>query len=600
MFCGKCGSFFEGDGGLCDKCAAEQAVEQFADNTVVEAAPVDDVFELNTSAPKAPKKSPKKRGLIAGIVAGCVAVAVAVGAIFGGPYIKAFFARTFQEPEQYFEEVQKTEISQRIDDMTGSYGQFLEMYNNTGAGGATGFEGELRVTVGDELMSILETYADTEYDLDFLKDIRLSMNVNTDLAGDDALMRLVLAASLGKTQILSADVIADLSQSKVFASIPELNKQYLMVDASAMDLDLSSVDSIRDSITEATAKSEKILSALPSEEVLNKLLNNYAMIALSCIDDVEKENGNIEVGDASQKVVVMTATITEKDIMEMGVEILKEAKADADIKTIIDNLSVVIGEEYGMEVDMYSEYQASIEEVLEEVEAALAEDEFSRDTYVELVCYIDLKGQIRGYELTYSEDGEDEKFLTWKTAVKGKTTYSKLELPSADVKITGEKTEDKNNTEGFYKLNVDGVEIGKLEFETEGDRRTTLRLIPGAEIMDRILAESNLPTALLSGNMALELSFGEDESGASFLEVSVLAANKKMITVSLSAKAVDGGEIVIPSDAVDATDSTAVSQWVSNVDFQQLMDGLKKAGVDQSLLDYLQSYIDMAQGLGNF
>lgn len=594
MFCGKCGTFFEGDQPLCDKCAAEQAAEQTFGN-VSDSAPADDAFELNTSAPqKAPKKSRKKRGLVTGIVAASVAVAVGVGAIFGGPYIKAFFNRTFQKPEKYFVDVQKTAIAKYSDEISGAYGELMNMYYTDGEGGATGLETELKITVGDELMALLESNLGTEMDLDFLKDIRLTANVNSQ----DSLTQMIVAASLGKTQILSADLIMDLAESQLFAAIPELNKQYLMVDISDLDLDLD-IDEMKESLAEAAAMSDKVAAALPSESVVNELINTYAGVALSCIDDVEKSNETLEVGDASQKVVALRATISEEDLYEMGHAILNEAKDDENLEQIIKDLSVALGELNGTEMNLYPQFQEAIEMALEDME--YESEDFSDENYIEWISYVDMQGEVRGHDVTvYSEDEDKMEIFSWLTASKGKTTYIEGEIPSAMVELNGEKVEVKGGTEGFYELSVAGEELGTLEFETVTDTRTTLRLIPSAAIMDQILSESVLPTALLSGNVALELSFGENEAGADFLEVGVLAANKTLVSVGLSAKKVNGGNVTVPSDAIEVTDTDALTQWLSNVDFEQLMDGLERAGIDQGLLDQAQDYIDMFENLGLF
>lgn len=594
MFCGKCGSFFEGDQPLCDKCAAEQAAEQTFGN-VSDSAPADDAFELNTSAPqKAPKKSRKKRGLVTGIVAASVAVAVGVGAIFGGPYIKAFFNRTFQKPEKYFVDVQKTAIAKYSDEISGAYGELMNMYYTDDEGDATGLEAELKITVGDELMALLESNLETEMDLDFLKDIRLTANVNSQ----DSLTQMIVAASLGKTQILSADLIMDLAESQLFAAIPELNKQYLMVDISDLDLDLS-IDEMKESLAQAAAMSDKVAAALPSESVVNELINTYAGVALSCIDDVEKSNETLEVGDASQKVVALRATISEEDLYEMGHAILNEAKDDENLEQIIKDLSVALGELNGAEMDLYPQFQEAVEMALEDME--YESEDFSDDNYIEWISYVDMQGEVRGHDVTvHSEDEDEMEIFSWLTASKGKTTYIECEIPSAKVELNGEKVEVKGGTEGFYELSVAGEELGTLEFETVTDTRTTLRLIPSAAIMDQILSESVLPTALLSGNVALELSFGENEAGADFLEVGVLAANKTLVSVGLSAKKVNGGNVTVPSDAIEVTDTDALTQWLSNVDFEQLMDGLERAGIDQGLLDQAQDYIDMFQDLGHF
>ena len=582
MFCGKCGSYFEGDGTLCSQCAAEQAAQ--AGNET--AAPADDTFQLNTAAPTGAGKPPKKkRGLIAGIVAAAVVVACGLGAFLCRDSIKGFTDRTFKSPEAYFVDVQKTAIAEHSDELTQTYGKLLNTYYDDEAAEMTGFETEIAVTLGDDVLSLMESALSQQgmdMDISWLKDIRLSLSANVQ----DTKMQMLLSAALGKNKLLSADVIMDTDNSKVYAAVPELNKDYLMVDAS----DMFSAEDIQAALVESTEMTNKMLKVLPSEEVLNNLIDTYVDIALSSIEDVEKETETVEVGEASQKMVVLTAKITEADLIKIAQNVLEEARDDKDLKQIMDNLGEFYADYYDFEIDMGEEFQAAVDSALEEMESLEAETD--KSNYIELKTYVDMQSNLRGYELSVYEEGEPVMdTLSWLTAVNGKTTYTEADLDG--VEIVGEKTENKSVSEGCYELIVEGSEMFTIEFEVEEEVRTTLRFVPGADLMDEIMSESGLPSALLGGNMALELSFGTDEADKSFCQLSVLAGSNTLFNVNLSAKAIDGGNITIPSDAIDALSDDAAQQWLANVDFEQLLTNLENAGIPADLVDTLRSYTSM-------
>lgn len=591
MFCSKCGSFVEGDQTLCERCAAEEAAsvsEVFTES----ASSVDDTFELNTSGSgnKAPKK---KRGLVMGIVAGVAAVAVGLGAFFSWDYIKAFSDRTFKSPEDYFVDVQKTAIAQYSDDLTQSYGKMLDMYYNDDGTEYTGIEAECKVTVGDEVLSMVEpllAQSGVEMDLDWLKDIRLSMSVNSK----DSLVQMIVGAALGNNKIISMDMIMNAEDGNAYYGIPELSKQYLYTNLGENMLSTADLDEMRSAIAEAAAMSDKVIGALPSEETLDAMLDKYIEIALDCIDDVEKENGKIEVGDASQKVVALTANITAEDMLEIAEAVLEEARDDKDLKKILNNLDDVFSELYGFEMGLYDQFQNSVDEMLEELEYA-AEEDLDDESYLELVTYVDMKNEVRGYELTvYEEDEPLMDTMSWLTAQKGKTTYTEIEI--ATVEIVGEETESRKTTTGSYDLSVEGMDILTVEFETENDTRTTLRLIPSDDILDMALEDSGLPSALFSGSMALELSFGEDEDGKTFLDIAVLASNNKLFSVGVAAKGIEGGKISVPSNAISMEDYDGLMQWLGDADFSKVMQNLANAGFPQDLLDMAQNYLDLMSG----
>lgn len=592
MFCEKCGRPVEGDQHLCSSCAAEETSVLHEEPAAPAAEPVSDTFELNTTEEAPVKKaSKKKKGLIAGISALVVAAGVAACFIFNvgniNGTVKGFFGRTFQSPEDYLSSVEGDAIEQYASDITQSYGTMLDVYSSPSEINSA-VTTEVRLTLGDEVLSVAEStmkQQGLDMDLDWINQIKLSLDANTQ----ESAMQMILGLAVGNSDILSADVIFDMDENMLYMGVPNLNKTYLAGDLSSQ---MGGV-SVKDILTQSMEMSGQLAKALPSEEDLNTLIVTYADVILSNIDNVEKETQTIEVGDASQKMVVLTAKITEKDLMNIAEEVLKKAENDKTLKKVITNLGDFANEVnqenyYDYEpIDFYEEFQNAIPEMLESIESA--KDEADTSNYIKLNVYVDMQNVIRGHAVTVYSDGEKAMdTISWLTAAKGDTVYTKAVL--SEVKITGEVTTKKGVSEGKYTLSVQGEEIGDLEVENLTETSGTLRLIPSEEIMSQILSESGIPVAFMGGNLGLELSYNFTDAKSEF-GVKLLENSKTLIGLDFTSKPYKGGEITIPSNTVDITNEYAVAEWAQDLDFSKLLQALKNSSIPSEIVDALDQAI---------
>ena len=583
MFCKKCGRPIEDGQTLCSACAAQE------DDAVTV---MGDTFDLNTSGEAAQKKSPKKKGkLIAAIVALAVVVACTLGIVFNMDAIKGFTSRTFKSPETYFVDVESAVIAEYTEELTDSYGEFLDSYQEDTAAA----KGEIRLTLGDTLLTLLETTLQQQglqMDVDWLREIKLAVNTNIQ----DNAMRYVLGVGLGDHDVLSADVILDVEDGKVYGAVPELSKDYLSVDLSSVDPDAGAV--FQNAIKRSRGMMEKLIRALPSEEALGNLIETYTDLFLAGIKTVERQNSTITVNGVTQKVVELKATITEANLLDIAKNILNEARNDQNLKKVIAAYGDYINEmgklydEYYEPVDLYQEFVDSIDDALAELEEEKAEAASSN--YLELKTYVDMKNRLRGHSLTvYGEDQEQTGPFEWLTAVKDDTTYTEAKI--GQVQITGEKTKKNDVSNGSFTLCVKGKEMVTLELENVGENGGTLRLCPSSELMTEALSGSSIPAALLADNVALELTYSAKDSDKTACELSVMMGAKPLFSLALSSEATAGGKISIPSNALDATNSQDLVQWLADMNFDNVLTALEKANVPTELLDLVRGYLAMLQ-----
>lgn len=571
MFCQNCGVPTEGEQTLCNECAAKKSAP------VQEASPAD-TFTLSTAddavaAPKAPKK---KGGLIAAIIALVAVAGIAVAVFLGWNSIKGFYGRTFQAPEDYFADVESQAISKYSADFVEVYGKTLSTYDAS----QSGAKAKLQLTLGDSILALAETTLQQQgmdMDLGWLNKISLSMDTNLQ---DDA-ARTILALGLGNEDLLSGDVIVDMEDGKVYMTIPELNKDYI-----SGDMDTTAMSN---AFAESKKMMDDLVKDLPSEDEMQELIDTYVDIALSCIDDVEKETDTISVGDASQKMVILTAKIKEKDLLNMAEKMLKEAKKDKTLKKAINAFgdyanAVNSMQGYSYEMDLYEEFESSIPSLLDQIDAA--KGDISGNNYLKLEIYVDTQNNVRGHELSVYSDGEQSgETISWLTAAKGGTVYTEAKL--GEVQIEGEKTEKRGVSEGFYTLTVDEQELGTLKFEDVTENSGTLKLVPSEEIMNSALSGSNIPTSLLGGNIALKLTYSENACSAT-----VLVGSNTLVALDITAETYDGGKISTPSNSVDAE---YITQWLADADFDTVLDNLDRANVPAALIELAKSYITMLQ-----
>lgn len=583
MCCEKCGKPIEDGKTLCDACAAQN--DEVITQTDEAAADMGDTFDLNTADQAAQKKSSKKkRRLITAIVALVLVVTCTIGAIFHLDAIKAFMNRTFKDPEVYFVEVESAAIADYTEKLTDSYGKFLDNYQNS----PTATKSEIRLTLGDTLMSLLEASLQqqgSQMNLDWLQDIKLSLSTNIQ----DAAMQYALGIGLGNQDLLTADFILDMKNGKFYGGIPELNQDYLSADLSSEDAE---------SMSTTRLMPEPLLQALPSEEVLGELIETYTDLILSGIKTVDKQDSTITVNGVSLEVLELKATITEADLLDIVKSVLTEARNDQHLKNVVDAYGDYVNEQGKLDdasyepVDMYQEFVASIDKLMIELDASRAEADSAN--YMELATYVDMKEQLCGHSLTVYSKGEAPVGpYTWMTVVKDGTTYTEMKLGA--IVITGKKTKSNDVANGSYTLSAEGREIGTLELVNVSANNGTLRLVPSDELVRGAMSGANASAALLFNQVSLDLTYSTADTGKAECKLSLMFGSNPLFSLAISSEPADDTEITIPSDALDANNEESLRQWLAEMNFDEVLTALENAGLSQELMETIRGYIAQLQ-----
>lgn len=514
----------------------------------------------------------------------------------------------------------KLEAQDMVDGSTKLYGQLLNSMggNSAASGDGMGVEMGVSVTLGEDLKDtigwMLAMYG-MESDLEWLKNVEMTMASYTE----DDMMQSIMAAKLNGKQIVSMDMIMDMANNMVYMGMPELNDQYL-----GMEMDMSDMVQANASMKDMMAEMAQYADQLPTEQELNAVMTKYLNVALEALGEPTVTTEKLSHGGVSQNVTVSTYTIRYSDVIAISEQVLKAAQNDKDLEKVLDKFSKVYNESGAQQaaemgttwenVDLYEEMVAGIPEALGAIaqqKDALTEDldlmifttytdgdtqvgfkvvhqavvdytyeeEFDAisDTYI--TTYIPVYGEVESYYYGL-RDGSDTAFV--------------MSMGNGEMRLEGTGTEKNNLANGIYTLIAMDEEVMDIEvvnFDTnalrQGSLKGTLRLIPSEDLMNSAAGMS----AFIS-EPVIELVM-DVEADCATVSMNLLDDDDLFISMTFSMRVVSDADIKVPTDYVEGDDETAMQMWLMNMDLDELLENLKKAGVPNDWMEMLEDSMNM-------
>ena len=473
MFCKFCGKETPDGVEVCEVCAAAQQAAQPveeapANETAVEVAaeavavaeaaeePVTEAFEEPTfeEEPKGKKakkaKKGKKTGLIIGLSSAAVAVVgITLLVIFNFTFIKGYWLRWFGTPEEYFAFVEQQAMAPYIDTATEGYGAVTGVVS----GDALGKELAVELKISDEIATLLKDAPlpnDVQTMLEsFNVDGFTGFKVAMQAMSKDELTSLGASLDISGKDVIDVNLIADLENQAIYAGLPGVAGKYLVFKFEEA-LENSVPGAMSQIVNMMLEDPETATELLPEAEQLNKILNKYIGVALNNIGNVTKDTKKVTVGDCSDSLVVLKKKVTERDLVEMAIAVLKEAKGDDDIEEILDEVEDFILEQYGENLGgamdkgfLYKAFKNGVDSLIDMLKED--KDMATKEELFTLIDYVNGKHEIVGRAVSY--DGDE--LASFVTVRSGKDFAFKAELTMPGdkdpvAKITGKGTEQKN------------------------------------------------------------------------------------------------------------------------------------------------------------
>lgn len=535
-----------------------------------------------------PPKKKKSAGKIVGYTAAALLVValLLVGVFF--PYISNFVAKATMSPEKYMQRVLRNNaqsgssaIALSYDTLVGTYWAEEEVD-----------EEELDYSVSRELTASLEV-SDTAIKMDeglngtdnsWLNGLYANAVIST--AGKGSIDKRALDLTLGRddTEVVRVSIVNDAENGDGYISVPSYNDKYLHIKDGNIFAGLEEVSETEAEVS--TLPSEKP-EFLPDTDTFYYMLIRYSNALINAIDEAEKSNEVLEVGELSKKLTVLETKIASDDMAQMLKNVLEELKNDEDMKALMEGFYEYMGEEFS-----YDDMCDDLEKYIAELEEDEDEDE------IVLKIWVDGKGDITAWDLSLGES------MSLRIAA-----VSKGNAFAAEASIEAEEMHLSASVDGEVKDNIltanaaisgkDGglinIEVSDCDVRKFGTPYAEGKIVitPGDYAREYIAAEikntametnSYSPEKIDNFDVRLEINISGGQCDAELFagtESATFASLKLTYTVLEEPL-----EIVIPTgdNVLDADDPDESALWYESFDMEKLTETFEKAGVPEDLV----------------
>lgn len=625
MFCTNCGAKLDEGQRFCSNCgtpvqtftpkAAEPApapesaqapVYTPAEPTVPPVPPVPPV-QPQSGKPARPKK--KGKGWLVAILA-LILVAAAAFAVLRWNTVSAFagnfIAKTFSDPEEYYQRVEKNSIRSMLDaaeEGDGLFDLYQEAAQTRAAGGTQYMEEKLQLSLdtavlGDDLLDLIEDEAGV--DVSWFRNVGMYVSAATE----DSRVGGTVIAFLNDTDIIDADVVIDTDDGAFYFGVPQLSDKLA---------ELNMEDMGYEGYADALAASQELTALLTDRELMSTLVERYSEIIVKDLTKVDKGAQELSAGDLSGKYTALEVTIDGKAQLKIAKDVLNKLKFDAEF----EKLAIAYFKAQAMsEAEANEAFDVEvldwINKTLDELEGT---DASELKNEIRMTVYVDALGKVCGREIELLEDGEETGFYSYALVRKGLDYGARLMLRQTDE--WGDYREDNSYTvNGGGKLSLKGeldgsfelfvksisgleavqqtVDIKAADLEAQaalknGDMSFTLTVVPTQELYDLALEDAGTPAEAEKLVRSLSIVYsGEIKSGNAGVVLALRSDGSELAAMSVDAYRVAPFDIPATDDAVD------VNAWVYTMDYSKLQDILKKltdAGMPASLLGNVGDYL---------
>ena len=474
-------------------------------------------------------------------------------------------------------------------------------------------KGELYASLGAGAKQLLSMYAGM--DLSWADSIDLIMAASTKAM--DA-MYAEYELYLNEKYICRMNMYMDMAAMKAYISIPELTDSWLAVDVQET---MNQNGGYGVNYAEAVPAVEQLISALPSGEELQQMMERYSYIVLENAKEVEPETTTVTAADISQEVTSYGGYYGVPEMGAMLKALMAEARQDETLKKVIDAVSSLVPATEGGE-DPYTQMLSYFDELESNIDSTdmstVPEDQGVSVTYFEdadgnlvgMTYSVNVDGNPMGYSVISTTDGEQRGIL-----IEGlrNDLYAAVEGPIV-------YDEEGAFESGSLTVTYGDLTVGEIDlYKSESEEGTTFLCADWTVIPQEIEeaedgqdpAEAD-PLYMIKQYINLASQFGlttaiDENSTRDNYDVIVIPKmnDQELGTIEYYAETGEGGE-EMPDPAsfekvIDVSalsDGSEESQVVLNdfmVDIVNHMDGfaktLEEAGVPETLIStLLQSF----------
>lgn len=503
----------------------------------------------------------------------------------------AFAAGSYQETE-------KAALNKLTDGIPETWDTYLENYKKSAAGSKSNMTLKVEDT-GRALIGALMGGTDVSW----LQSISLDSNISIK----DGVEAIVSSVLLNDNKLCDFNVYMDLANMMEYIQIPELSDSYMKAPVSS-DSEENSEEAQQFLNTYMTTLSD-LTSVLPDSKTLSTLLDRYGNIIIDSFEEGSSVEESVSVDGISEECTAYEGIISEKSAYTIVEKVLTTAKDDEEIKALFDQWS----DDASNEENQYKDFQNLITDALDDMnrddEGSTENEAFSSKVWV------NGDGKIVGRQFGITDGTDTTPVFTWKAPSEGEDSALLLELAADDSSFTftgSGKTAD-GLLNGDYILAVNGtetVDINVENLETKpakaGYYNGTFNIsFPAAETdsSDSEAGESTeddtdtSATDMLAGFGAVIKLTSDADADTSTLDLTVTTSGAALATLSITGSYGEGVEIpdfASLDKTYDATDDEAMTEYLTEINWDTFLANVKVAGVPDELATQLEDVLKAA------
>ncbi len=450
--------------------------------------------------------------------------------------------------------------------------------------------GEVKLTFGDSVKaSILDSFeAEAGADATQLISWIDSIGLGGEFSKDDNAFGMNVSIMANDTSVVDMQAAIDYSNGACYYSFPTLSPKAIKLD---MGYDFYEM---QESMA-ATEQLQQIFSILPEEAELADMISRYASAIVDEIKNVKKSGETVEIGNVSQKNTCYTATLTEKDAMNMLKAVMEEARTDKTLEGIIKELENTLGMS-----GLYEQFIQGIDVSLEQFNSMNSQITSDEKIYVKV--WVDSNKQITG--IGFSVDGEDIE-IKYQSAENGDESASCFSI-NADgfvAKLESEGKTQSGKYSGITKLNVAGTDYIEMECIDLDVKKYEKGLLEGTfsfslspTLVDMISDEMDSPVFDMLKNAKINIEFKDASEKSSTMVFSLMDGNEMLLALELRAEIGTGSGVTIPQDyiSIDYASEEELAEWYQNADYIGIINNLESAGLPSEYAEALKLQIEQA------
>lgn len=491
-----------------------------------------------------PAKKKHNGKLIAIFVVLAVILAGSITAFANRNKLANTLAIMTKSSSEYYAYIEQKNLDTQIDTFTKYYGKSLDYYKD-----GLSTENNLTFTISPEFAMMMG--------LTEIKPISAQFESSTK----KGLSNFSGALSYDNKALASLEMLFDMNTYDYYFKVPELSSAYLLMSIKNIMEAETIVDTEFDYTEYMNNISALLDGGLLSEETLNIMLKKYSSDVYHNIKTVEIEkNAEVTASNITSSYHKIAVTMTDKDLYNIAMAVLEDAKADKDLVKILVALQVLAE----------NEYNEAIETAINDLKAN--EATLTNEPMLSMILYVDGNGNIMGREFNAIDDSNTS--FGYTTTKNGTDIGFDVWFKENDTNVFQITADGTTNKDGFT-----GDSVIAVNYYDEFYGETTATKLNVA--LENVKMENNYldgkftltADALLGMEIVAEFKAADKQQD---MNLKMMAGGVETMGFQLTSKEVPFKEVKMPSSDEQVFDMTnEMESYMGTADLEGFMTNIQ-------------------------